>query len=175
MNQFEILSLEIQALLLVVTGVGVGVYLSQLKAMRESHHQSLIIQRRELYYKTTSLSDEEISTMMLHLADHFDPEIYRKRYHGEPLRVNIYFLMKRKYLYLLLSTYYKENKRDPAGKAPLTWLKELCKYQEFRDVHASQGKYYPSFKRIVDGILESTIANDPVWAIEESVRIASPD
>ena len=81
---YERLSLVIQVFLLVAGLGALVVYWFQLRAMRKSLQQTLIMQRRELYTgMTTSLTDDEVSAMMLHVADHFNPEIYRERLCGK--------------------------------------------------------------------------------------------
>jgi hypothetical protein len=73
--------------------------------------------------------------------------------------------MKGKYLDLVLTTSFHTDSRDPAGLAPMLWLKELCQYQEFRDVHASQGKYYPAFALLLDRELQSACSHCK-WAVD---------
>jgi hypothetical protein len=176
MNQYDTLSFQIQtlalvvqALALIVAAIVLVIYLRQLKAMQRSNLQSLIIQRREMHQLTMRLSDEEVDAMLLHVADHFDVQKYRTEYAGHPRKTKSYLLMKRKYLYLLITTSYQKNDVDPASEAPWIWLKELCRYREFRDVHESQGKYYPTFQKIVDDALRSADTVEVKWAFEEGM------
>ena len=79
--------------------------------------------------------------------------------------------MKRKYLYLVLTTSSKTALWDPAREAPRAWLKELCVYQEFRDVHLAQGHYYPKFQKRVDRALRRARLSDELkgWAVDDPV------
>jgi len=172
-EQIEFITMVIQAIGIIPVAIAAIIYLAQLFSMRESHIQSLIIQRRELYFKTTSLTEEELDTMLLHLADHFDLTIYFQRYKGNRQRIKSYFLMKRKYLYLVIVIFYRKSRLDPVGSAPGIWLNELCSYQEFRDVHASQSKYYPRFAKRVDKILNRRAGLEPKWALDAENDFAS--
>ena len=166
-------TLVTQAIILIAGIATVIVYFRQHQFMRDQLQQTIIMQRRELYVNmTTSLEDEDVVTMMLHAADHFDLDVYEKRYKGHYDRIKSYFLMKRKYLYLLLSTSFNTNEKDPGKAAPALWLNELCEYQEFRDVHESQKKYYPQFGRMVDNILSVQGGTGTKWALTE---FDSPD
>jgi hypothetical protein len=167
MTLYEALSLLLGASVLIAAVVTVIVYFRQLKAMQASLQHQLMMQRRELYLSTTSLSDSDIDTMMLHAADHFDRDVYEKRYVGDDKRIRSYFLMKRKYLYLVITTSYRTDERDPARFGPGIWMKELCSYQEFRDVHDSQGKYYPQFAALVDRELKRVGGDACKWAFCE--------
>lgn len=69
------------------------VYYKKLKTVQASLQQTLVIQRRDLYSSwTTSLSGNEVDTMMLHVADHSDPKIYEARYARNPQRIPSYLL-----------------------------------------------------------------------------------
>ena len=165
MKPYEVWTLVLGGIGIAAGIVTVLVYYRQLRAMQASLEQQralleqqqdslenqLVMQRRELYSNmTTSLTADEVNAMMLHVADHFNIDVYKQRYEGNDKRVWSYLLMKRKYLYLVLSTSFRTSKDDPAGSAPLTWLNELIEYREFLDVHASQAKYYPKFAALVD-------------------------
>ena len=91
--------------------------------------------------------------MTFHAADHFDPKICEIRSAGNPQRIRSYLL-----------TAYRIRDADPARSAPGTWLTELCDYQEFLDVHASQSKYYPEFAGRVNRELEGRTTWR--WALE---------
>jgi hypothetical protein len=91
--------------------------------------------------------------MTFHAADHFDPKIYEIRSAGNPQRIRSYLL-----------TAYRIREADPARSAPGTWPSELCDYQEFLDVHASQSKYYPAFDSQVNRELEGRTTCR--WALE---------
>jgi hypothetical protein len=98
---------------------------------------------------TEPLDDDVMSTMTLHLADHIDRAIYQERYRDTD-RLRSYLLMKRKYLYLCLSLEFETIVPDHMKGITWQWLCELCQYQEFRDVHASQKHYYAAFSLLVE-------------------------
>lgn len=175
MTLYEKLSLALQILFILAGVITVVVYFRQLQAMKETAHQSLVMHRRELYQDTVrSLIEDEEHTIMLHPFDHFDLDIYRKRYAGDLRKIHSYLLMKRKYLYLVFTTSYAANENDPAREASTIWLKELCCYQEFRDVHESQGKYYSKFARIVDDELKHQGSVAAKWAVH-TLEMATPN
>lgn len=129
---------------------------------------STMMQRRDMYIGlTNTLPEKDVEAMLLHPADHFDGDVYLNRYRGHPDRIKSYFLMKRKYLYLLLTTHLNTQYWDPAREAPKIWLEELCQYQEFRDVHASQRHYYPGFAEKVDQVLRLTTLKG--WALDQPI------
>jgi hypothetical protein len=164
MKLYEILALTIWTISLVVAFVGAY---RQLRIMRESREHTLIVQQVEAYVRmTTSVTDNEVETMMLHIADHFEREIYLDRYHGRPNRIRSYLLMKKKYIYLFSTTSYSADKNSPGRQAVSQWMRELCQYQEFRDVHASQYKYYPKLAASVDEALAQVPQHESKWASE---------
>jgi hypothetical protein len=175
----EILTLSLGLAGLVAGIVTVVVYHRQLKAMRGALVQQqfsleqqqaalenqLLMQRRELYSSmTTTLTADEVSAMLLHVADHLDVEVYKTRYAGSERRIRSYFLMKRKYLYLVLSTSFKTKFDDPAGMARKIWLDDLISYREFQDVHACQAHYYPLFAKLVDERMAAKQIHHLRWA-----------
>jgi hypothetical protein len=103
---------------------------------------------------TDCLTEEAEKTMLLHVVDHFDPKIYREQYEGKIQAIRSYLLMKRKYLYLLFSTRLERNFPLQEKGIAAIWIDELSCYQEFRDVHASQGHYYEEFARDVDAAIK---------------------
>jgi hypothetical protein len=134
-----VIACVIQTLTFVTAISTLVVLYRQLRTALNSVRLSTMMQRRDMYIGlTNTLPEKDVETMLLHAVDHFDGDVYLKRYRGHPDRIKSYFLMKRKYLYLLLTTHLNTQYWDPARDAPKIWLGELCRYQEFRDVHASQ-------------------------------------
>jgi hypothetical protein len=176
MTAYEVCSLTLEASLLVAGVATVIVYFNQLKTMRAQTEYTLVLKRRELYSNmTTSLTADEVAAMMLHVADHFDIDVYRERYAGNDKRIWSYLLMKRKYLFLVWTTWFRTSKHDPSGLAPRIWLEDLCKYQEFQDVHASQGRYYGKFADLVDQELRKRKDKPHVWALEQGAIASEPE
>lgn len=102
---------------------------------------------------TDCLTDKIEETMLLHVIDHFQPDVYRARYEGKETATKSYLLMKRKYLYLLVSFRLERNFPLPEKGTAKIWIQELCRYQEFRDVHESQKHYYKEFGPYVDELI----------------------
>lgn len=107
----------------------------QLRSAIKMLHFTAIISRRESFMNiTTAVTDELVDTTMLHISDNIDIDIFKKRYKGHPDRIKSYILMKQKYLYLLWA--YRMDKIGKIFKyTTKSWIFELCRYQEFRDVH----------------------------------------
>lgn len=105
------------------------------------------------------ITQDQVDTMLLHLADHIDLSIYYEYYHGHPDRIKSYLLMKRKYIYILYTIHIARGRgisniwREISDNI---WIKELCQYYEFRHVHESQRHYYPKFAQLVDSLIEKT-------------------
>jgi hypothetical protein len=162
-------SAVVQTLTFFTATVTLIIIYRQLHAALRNVRLSTMMHRRDLYIGlTTSLPEKDVETMLLHVFDHFDEKVYLQKYQGKAERIKSYLLMKRKYLYLLLTTNVKTQEWDPGRSALDTWLRELCSYEEFRDVHASQGHYYPKFKKKVDRFIREVRLQG--WALDTPVN-----
>src|ERR1700693_369836 len=101
MKPYEVWTLVLGGIGIAAGIVTVLVYYRQLRAMQASLEQQralleqqqdslenqLVMQRRELYSNmTTSLTADEVNAMMLHVADHFNIDVYKQRYEGNDKR-----------------------------------------------------------------------------------------
>jgi hypothetical protein len=132
--------------------------------------------RHNLFLSLTDcMTDVTIRTMKMHLVDHCNLDIYRDRYEGNDERLQSYFLMKRKYLYLLFAARLERSfPIDDKGIAE-KWINELADYQEFHDVHASQKHYDPQFEKLVDGILANRSVRGWMFEADKPSPPSPPD
>ena len=82
-----------------------------------------------------------------------------------------YLLMLRKYEYLLFAWWMDQSFPIQERGVATVWIKQLGRYQEFRDVHASQKHFYPEFGIFVDALIaQSKYAG---WMYDSTIATSS--
>ena len=147
------------------------IHTRQLKTHGQSLNLSTIATRHQLFLSLADcVTAAMLETMMLHVLDHFDRDVYHERYKGNEQAIKSYLLMKRKYLYLLFARRLETHFPLVEQEIVPIWIDELARYQEFRDVHDSQKHYYREFGRYVTEI----IGDRPIAGWMYEAHLAAP-
>jgi hypothetical protein len=161
----------VSSLILTATLIAIAL---QFRAARRANTLLLETTRHQLYLAmANSISQDTMSAMKLHAADHFDLDVFVKRYANHEDRINSYFLMKMKYIYMAFAIFHIG--RGPREKlvrdsfAP--WIQELGSYHEFYDVHNRHKKYYPEFAKWVDALITSVPTPVRSWMVDSAKQL----
>lgn len=173
----------IQALILMALfGTGILIAL-QLRATNKSIRLATIVPRMRSFNDiTSSITEDEINSFLIHKSENFTDEIYRGYYEEletEEERINrikSYIIMKKKYMYLLFCLEELEKHHYDFEKNSLDiWLRELMQYKEFRHLHERLGKYYPKFNKKINDIDEDKRENiiNRGWMYKQSGELTT--
>ncbi len=91
------------------------------------------------------------------VKEFFDVDVFEEQYDGNDHKIRRYLLLYRCYLYLVYSSTFEENiSGSPLKVNTSLWIRELCEYQEFRQIHHRHKHYYEDLWKRVDEALSKT-------------------
>lgn len=156
----------------IVTAITLVVVALQLQSSQQANLLAIEMFRHQLYVDMTySLSNDELDSMLLHAVDHFDSDVFLKKYANNNWRIKSYFLTKKKYVYLeltyQLSKYDSKHNKGLNENTLLPWIRELSKYHEFHDVHQRHSSYYPEFAKLVEKHVRWGTEDERKWLADK--------
>ena len=105
------------------------------------------------------VTEGHVEVALLLKDQFFNLEVFGERYEGKTDRIKLYILMYRLYHFLFFAWFYDVDAPEPLLADQVdyrNWTRELCRRQEFQDVHGRYKEYYPQFGRHVDQLLSDS-------------------
>lgn len=104
--------------------------------------------RFEMYqWVEQPITDDEVRLAQEFWEEYFSKEAFTTKYREDAVKTRRYIACLRKYHFLLYTKAYETTLTDPYKVDIATWVRELAKIEEFRDVHARYYYYYPALAR----------------------------
>lgn len=161
-QSFNVLSVILSATATGLLLIAILLTWRQLRKANQHLHVQALRDRVDLYFASEApIGEAEERLLSLHVADFFDPAVYTSRYENDREATAKYLLMHRRYIFLLYCLMAEDCFKSPFGIDLGRWVETLGREQAFRDVHASQSKYYDQkFKDFIDARLPQSVSTE---------------
>ena len=144
----------IQLGIAVILAVTLSLILRQVRMQGRLLKDQLQYNQFQMYAKVNEpVSDERIEELKLYPQDYMDVKLYNEHYKDNNKAIHKYLYMSDLYEYLAFS-YAMPPADIPSIESLKRWTSDLCEETEFSEVHEYYWKYYPTFAKVVEELLD---------------------